>query len=417
MLSTPQFPWHQVIMAFKTTILVIVLAALSPSLYDLAQKLSLMYKNAPGQFSYMNNLKSSEIKFSDTVKSCEDVLLVESKGLAIVACDSGREVWNTVMGIFIPGSIPNAEIFAYNYGNDSTSNPETLTRFEILGYDPAADFHTLGIAYDEETSTLFATNHRKEGRTIELFKLDFDTFTARHFRTIRDPLFRSPNSIALLNGHEFLVTNDHHFLMEDSRILSTIETFLGLPLATVLHVDISSLLEDPAKPAEVNVVARLPFSNGIDFVNETTVAVASTTSTAVYFYTITKPKPTNATPPTLTYESKVKFPFWVDNIQISENGTLFAAGHPHPPTLSKYAFSRHDCGSPEILAAADSSFQEYCRTAQGFSGVSKWTESGGVEDVYFSDEYPTSSTAVFDSKRKVGIITGLYASGILVWRE
>ncbi|KAI1647118.1 calcium-dependent phosphotriesterase [Daldinia loculata] len=404
-------------MAFKTAILVIVLAALSPSLYDLAQKLLLMYNNAPERFLDINNLQSPEVKFSDTIKSCEDVLLVESKGLAIVACDPGREVWNTVMGVFIPGSIPNAEIYAYNYGNAGTSDSESLTRFEILGYEPGADFHTLGIAYDEETSTLFVTNHRKEGRTIELFKLDFGAFTARHFRTIQHPLFRSPNSIALLNSHEFLVTNDHHFLMEHSRFLSTVETLLGLPLATVLHVDISPLLEDPATPAKVNVVARLPFPNGIEIVNETTVAIASTTSTAVYFYTMTKPKSINATSPILTYKSKVKFPFWVDNIQISENGTLFAAGHPHPPTLSKYAFSRHDCGSPEILAAADPSLQEYCRTAQAFSGVSKWTESGGVEHIYFSDEYPTSSTAVFDSKKKVGIITGLYANGILVWRE
>ncbi|KAF3057071.1 Serum paraoxonase/arylesterase 1 [Daldinia childiae] len=404
-------------MAFKTAILVIVLAALSPSLYDLAQKLLLMYSNAPERFLTINNLNSSEIKFSDTIRSCEDALLVESKGLAIVACDSGREVWNAVMGVFIPGPVANAEIYAYNYGSSGIPDSESLTRFEILGYEPGADFHTLGMAYDEDTSTLFVTNHRKEGRTIELFNLDLDTFTAKHFRTIRHPLFRNPNSIALLNSQEFLVTNDHHFLMEDSRFLSTAETLLGLPLATVLHVDISPLLEDPATPAKVNIVARLPFPNGIEIVNETTVAIASTTSTAVYFYTITKPKSVNTTSPTLTYKSKIKFPFWVDNIQISESGTIFAAGHPHPPTLSKYAFSRHDCGSPEILAAADPSFQEYCRTARAFSGVSKWTESGGVEHIYFSDEYPSSSTAVFDSNRKVGIITGLYANGILVWRE
>ncbi|KAK6949344.1 hypothetical protein Daesc_009419 [Daldinia eschscholtzii] len=404
-------------MATKTAIFVIVLAALLPSLYDLGQKLVLMYNNAPERFLNINNLNSSEVKFSDTIRDCEDALLVESKGLAIVACDPGREVWNTVMGIFIPGPVPNAEIYAYNYGNADTLDSEALTRFQIVGYDSGADFHTLGIAYDEETSTLFVTNHRKEGRTIELFKLDFGTFTATHFRTIQHPLFRSPNAIALLNSHEFLVTNDHHFLMENSRILSMVETLLGLPLATVLHVDISPLLEDPATPAKVDTVARLAFPNGIEIVNETTVAIASTTGTAVYLYDIAIPASTNTTSPTLTYKSKVNFPFWVDNIQISGDGTLFAAGHPHPATLSKYASSRHGCGSPEILAAADASFQEYCRNAQGFSGVSKWTESGGVEHIYFDDKYPTSSTAVFDSKRKVGIITGLYAKGILVWRE
>ncbi|KAI1807114.1 calcium-dependent phosphotriesterase [Daldinia bambusicola] len=404
-------------MSSRTTIFVIFLAALLPTFYDLGQKLVLMYNNAPSRFINIDNLKSSELKFSDTFRSCEDVLLVESKGIAIFSCDPGRETWNTVMGIFIPGTLPNAEIYAYSYGNADTPDSESLTRFKIQGYDSSLDFHTLGLAYDEETSTLFVTNHRKEGRSIELFKLDFDTFTASHFRTIQHPLFRSPNSIALLNSHQFLVTNDHHFLMENSRFMSTAETILGLPLATVLHVDISTLLKNPDASAKVDIVARLPFANGIEIINETTVAVASTTGTAVYFYNITNPDSTNATLPTLTYKSKVNFPFWVDNIQISGDGTLFAAGHPHPPALDEYALSRHDCNSPEKLEAADASLQEYCRNVKGLSAVSKWTESGGVELVYFDEKFPTSTTAAFDSKRKIGIITGLYAKGILVWRE
>ncbi|KAI1464035.1 calcium-dependent phosphotriesterase [Daldinia caldariorum] len=404
-------------MASKPAIFVIILAALLPTFYNLGQKLVLMYNNAPSRFISINNLKSSEVKFSDTFRSCEDILLVESKGIAIFSCDAGRETWNTVMGIFIPGPVPNAEIYAYSYGNANTPDSESLTRFKIQGYNSSLDFHTIGLAYDEETSTLFVTNHRKEGKSIELFKLDFDTFTANHFRTIQHPLFRSPNSIALLNSHQFLVTNDHHFLMENSRFLSMAETLLGLPLSTVLHVDISSLLEDPASPTRVNIVARLPFANGIEIVNETTVAVASTTSTAVYFYDMTKPDSINTTLPTLTYKSKVSFPFWVDNIQFSGDGTLYAAGHPHPATLNEYALSRHECSSPEKLAAADESLQKYCRNVKGLSGVSKWTESGGVERVYFDDKFPTSTTAAFDSKRKIGIITGLYTKGLLVWRE
>ncbi len=43
------------------------------------------------------DFKSSEVKFADKVRSCEDAILVESLGLAILACDPGREVRNTVM--------------------------------------------------------------------------------------------------------------------------------------------------------------------------------------------------------------------------------------------------------------------------------------------------------------------------------
>lgn len=57
----------------------------------------MMYKNAPGRLSEINTFRSHEIKFADRVRSCEDVLILESRGLAILACDPGRERWNTVM--------------------------------------------------------------------------------------------------------------------------------------------------------------------------------------------------------------------------------------------------------------------------------------------------------------------------------
>ncbi|MBE3043342.1 hypothetical protein IMZ48_12385 [Candidatus Bathyarchaeota archaeon] len=45
----------------------------------------------------MNTAKSYEIKFADRVRSCEDAFLIKEEGLAILACDAGRERLNTVM--------------------------------------------------------------------------------------------------------------------------------------------------------------------------------------------------------------------------------------------------------------------------------------------------------------------------------
>lgn len=56
-----------------------------------------MYANSPGQFVKINNFKSYEIKFADTFRNCEDGLLVESAGIAILSCDPGREMYNTVI--------------------------------------------------------------------------------------------------------------------------------------------------------------------------------------------------------------------------------------------------------------------------------------------------------------------------------
>ncbi|KAI2628073.1 hypothetical protein GGS26DRAFT_132416 [Hypomontagnella submonticulosa] len=404
-------------MIFYTAISILALAALSPSLYDCFQRVSIIYQNAPERLLNIDNLKSYEIKFADKIRSCEDVLLVESKGLAIVACDPGRESRNTVMGVFLPGDIPNAELFVYNYKDAGLPDSESLRRLEIQGFESEADFHTLGIAYDEKTSVLFVTNHRKSGPTIEMFNLDLVAFKAKHFRTIRHPLLRSPNSIALINSHELLVTSDHYFQIEKYGILAGLETYLGLPIASVVHVDISPLLENPAEDVRATVVAHLPFANGIDFINETTVVAASTSNAAVYFYTISKPDPNTASAPTLTYKSMVKFPFFVDNIQVSQDGTLFVAGHPHPPSLNKFTTTRNICNSPTKLAAADPSAQEYCNTGKAPSWISKWTEAGGIEHLYVGSEYPTSTTAAFDSGRNIGIVTGLYSKGLLVWRS
>ncbi|KAI1392935.1 calcium-dependent phosphotriesterase [Hypoxylon trugodes] len=404
-------------MVFNLAVSVLALAALLPGLYSSVQKVFVIYNNAPERLSSINNFKSYEIKFADTIRNCEDGLLVESQGLALLSCDVGRESYNTVMNIFLPGPVPGAEIYAYNYNDASLPDSKALKRFEILGYEPGVDFHTLGLAYDEKTSTLFVANHRTDGPTVELFKLDLVAFKAKHFRTIRHPLLHAPNAIALINNHELLITNDHYFKAGDYRILSMLETYLGLPLASVVHVDISSLLEDPAADVKAEIVARVPFANGIELFNETTVAVASTSGACVYFYSIMKPEQGSTSPPVLAYKSLVKLPYFVDNVQISKDGALYAAGHPHPPSLDKYSATRHECNSYTDITTADPSVQEKCKTTVGPSWVSRWTEEGGVEHLYTGIEYPTSATAAFDSKRKVGIVTGLYAKGILVWRE
>jgi hypothetical protein len=70
---------------------------LAPILYERGYTLFLFWKNAPERLVKINTFASHEVKFADSIRSCEDALLVESEGLAIVGCDPGRERWNTVM--------------------------------------------------------------------------------------------------------------------------------------------------------------------------------------------------------------------------------------------------------------------------------------------------------------------------------
>lgn len=252
-------------------------------------------------------------------------------------------------------------------------------------------------------------NHRHDEPRVEVFKINFDTLTAEYKRSIEHPLIRGPNSIAIKNSNEFFITNDHHFKATDSILLSRAETYLGLPTGTVVHVDISS------DPVSANVVARVPFANGIELINATTLAVSSTSKAAVWLYDIAEGEA--GSPPQLKYRADIKVPFNPDNLSLGSDGRLLIAGHPHVPTMVKFTATRHVCNDPDELAKADAEMQEYCKTATTGSWVSEWTEEGGLKHLYVDTEYPTSATATRDPVHKVGIIAGLYAKGLLVWRE
>lgn len=302
-------------------------------------------------------------------------------------------------------------MYLYDYKDAATADVDALKRIELVDYQSGDDFHSLGMTYDEPTSTLYVANNRHDGPRVDLFRLDMKALQAKHIRSIRHDLIHGPNAIVLKNSHEFFVTNDHYFLMAKSRFLSQLETYLAFPLGTVVHVDIA----DP-DVVKASIVARLPFANGIEMINGTTLAVASSNKAQVQLYTVDSNNEAGSSP-SLTYHSAIKAPFHVDNLSLSADGRLLLAGHPHMPSLTKFAKTRFICNNPDELLDADEATQEYCKTGQTGSWVSEWTEHGGLKHLYVDTEYPTSATAVYDSGRNVGIVAGLYAKGVLVWRD
>lgn len=263
---------------------------------------------------------------------------------------------------------------------------------------------------------LFVANHRHDGPRVDMFKLDLAALTLTHQHSIQHPLIRGPNSIALINDHEFYVTNDHRFLVAENRILHTVETYLALPLGTLVHVDISPLLKDPVAAVDAAVVAHVAFANGVEFINKTALAVASTSSASIQLYTIEKAVNSSAHPQ-LAFHSRIVLPFMPDNLSKSSDGALVVAGHPHAPSLTKYVGARHTCNSPDAYAQADDAARAYCGSGRAGSWAVEWTEAGGLQNLYVGTDYPTSATCVRDKQRKTGIIAGLYAKGLLVWRD
>lgn len=242
---------------------------------------------------------------------------------------------------------------------------------------------------------------------MEKFHLDMDKLVATHKTTIEHRLIPSPNSIAIINENEFYVTNDHLFPARFSIPLSRMETMLGLPLGTVVRVKLSA----KGELEQVTKLAQVAFANGIEIINSTTMAVAATSRRAVYFYTIQNDS-------SLKYRSQIIVPFLPDNLSLSGN-KLMIAGHPHFPTLAKFSATRHICNDPKEFDKADKEMKAYCldKKAAASSYIVEWSEEHGLQALYAETEYPSSATGARDAKRKIGVIGGLYAKGILIWKD
>jgi arylesterase/paraoxonase len=327
--------------------------------------------------------------------------MIEEDRVVIFSCDTGRDVWNTVMGTFTPdlSTIPHGSLHLYRYGQKTTSQETTLTTIELRDFPGIKEFHPLGIEYHRPSSTLYVCNHSLNGSRIEVFSLDFSDSSknpvATYQRTIISPLIKSPNAIAVLSEHELYVSSDHYFLKRYNPALAWLETYLGLPLGAVVYVN---LLTD-----EFRAVARVPFSNGITLLNETTVAVAATSAAAVRFYEMSSDR-------SLQQKGVVNLPFMPDNLFTDKDGVLLITGHPHPPTLDRMRVERFDCLMNSSVDNLD------CVDGKSPTSVAEWSADGGLKTLYTSIDEPTGGcTSLRDTEYKIGISTGLYGKGVLVW--
>jgi arylesterase/paraoxonase len=218
------------------------MAATYPYLPGRLWALSVLILNAPGNLSEVKAFSIYEIKFRDELRNCEDMVMIEEQGAAILSCDPGRDQWNTVMGTVSKNKrlIPSGWLYLYRY--DARKHPSTLGlfRIELHNFADESKFHPLGIEFHETSSTLIVVYHHFAGARIEIFKLDTNSYqpVARHTMTIIDPLIKTPNSVSALNENEFFVSNDHYFRIEKSRVLAKVETYGAIPLGNIVNVNL-----------------------------------------------------------------------------------------------------------------------------------------------------------------------------------
>jgi arylesterase/paraoxonase len=271
----------------------------------------------------------------------------------------------------------------------------------LLDYPNATDFHPLSIEFDAATSTLYVINHsRYSGNIIHVFQVSVKDATAKHVQTLQHALLHTPNSMQSLGDGKMLVTNDHYIGALTSPLLSKIETFAGIPGGSIVYVDTQN-------PSHTKKLGHVAFANGITMLNKDTVVVASTSKPALYLYTFDRDTIT------LKLVKTVRLPFMVDNVSVDSAGKVLMAGHPFALGLMVVSKARARCdmqGSEEEKKACECTAPSY---------VAEWDEKDGVKTLYKDDgrEFCSSSTFVRDTKKGVGIVTGLYERGLLVTKE
>lgn len=388
----------------------------------LARRLpELALMNASPAIAEVRDFDNYSIKFTNRLRNCEDAIMIEDDAAALIMCDPGRDHWNTVMGVFPRDTIAleNGDIWLYRYreieSGDGNEN-DNLMHVTIADYRGHFSFHPLGADYHRPTSTLFVVNHHVDGSRIEVFKLDLSSPSgpiARHQRSIIDTKLHSPNAIAALSDVEFYVTNDHYFLAQDHSMLHTIEQYAGLPGGTVTHVSLPHENEKGGK-VHTKIAGRVAFANGIALLNSTHLAVSSTNTVRVHIFSIR---------PDHTLDSKHRtlvLPAMPDNLAVDSAGTLYIAGHPRPFVLTIDINRRQECA--ERIARSQTPVseeeQDECFDVHAPSWTAKWTPEEGLRELYVGRrEFGSSTSVIADPKKGLGIITGLYERGILVWRE
>ncbi|KAG5304471.1 serum paraoxonase/arylesterase [Histoplasma capsulatum G186AR] len=374
--------------------------------------------NLPGEWHPFDG-GSADIRFSDTIKYSEDIVIDNDRGIAIISFDPGRSEWNTVMGIFRDPN-PKGSLYIYDYAATGTIKELVLT-----GFPDTIDFHPVGINFfrssPQSKTRLFVANHQRTGTTVAVFDIDYDLYQAKYITTVFDnnETIVSPNSIAPVSYTQFYVTNDHHYLARTRPLLSKIETYFSMPWGWVTFVDFSS-----TEHLKCEIVAtNISFANGIVMTpTGKEVIVASSGHDAVYIYQ--RDSETNSL--SSTHET-VHVNFHPDNVNFDHSldisdPTVFDAdgrflrgltvgGHPSIIKLVQAVHSPESVKAPSWVAeirrgagvdpapcpAAPQQPKFYARTLYQSNG----------------EHFSTSTTGALDSKRGRLLVASLYGKGIL----
>ncbi|KAI8973195.1 hypothetical protein BDF20DRAFT_914678 [Mycotypha africana] len=336
--------------------------------------------------------------------NCEDFVLSNEAGIAIVACDPARSKFNKVLKVnkLLPGELmTQGSIWKVNYAQE----PGSIDKFSIKENNSiTADFHPLGLALDIHPTTgkktlLVVNLPHHSTSTVEVFSVDSSN-ELTHKQTIRHSKIYSPNSIHIIKNAQyraadgtpsFFFTNDHYF---SHTLLKYLESFF-FPLSNVGFYN--------ARTREVEKgVNGLMFGNGLAGTDEI-LFVAETSKRLVKQYKIGQSVDGQNVPHMfLDYATEKSFPMAVDNLHyVPSEKRLLVAGHPKPLQLLRHA-----------VKTADQDVD-----VKPPSQVYEWNIRNGESKILIQDDgslYGTSTSSAIDVENSKLIVSGLYEQGLLI---
>lgn len=291
-----------------------------------------------GFFRTVQNLNNDQCEKIEGLEACEDMYVHRPSGLAYLACSRviDRTHWTPAMSNLnrdrMP--VPSLDYIAILDLKTHAHRRVSLTNLpaHILKYGlhtHGLDLHVESYSKDSEDElsvTLYMINHNPPDpihqapslgaqSVIEVFKTKIGSSEAEYQTTVSHPLVLTPNNLVAISSSSFYVTNDHARIHGWKR---SMEPF-------VMDNDINSIVYcslNGSDSPDCNVAVHgHAYANGIAKGPEQMIYMATSFDPRLRLYDAQGDH-------TLVLTDELKIPRVIDNIYVTEQGSVYLATIP-----------------------------------------------------------------------------------------
>ena len=379
----------------------------------------------------------------DKLPYCEDLLIWESVGVAIVSSDPARDEFNPFTGEGDASTVEPGRLSVYDLETDDVQH------IEIENWPAGKAIHPLGINIKEtvpgKEALLAFCNYQQKSASVELLRIKVSDAASQRITAVwlydfTHPALSSPNAVWIHSEHQVVVTNSYRFSPRKNKLAFQLEQICGYPGGSVLTLTKMSLEpEHVSRTLSQVACSRIALANGLAVApideDSYVAAVAGCTSHDVHIYEFGLTREGLIDKP-FEYRYSVPVGFLPDNLHFvlretrpASNGhgegikhyTLVAAGHVSALDFLKTASTKVKKGFISASRVVKFDVDPWKGGSPGVRNEMRrlFGEIGSDVEVVFESPgsfYGTSSTAApykTSSGKTNMLICGLWDKGLL----